>query len=174
MKRAIVDVDGTLWDLSTPLHVKLREQYPHIPKDVDNSSWEWYEPYITKKQFYKVVDETHIEQLYASAYSGSQRLFHELHVRKYEVFVASHRRYDTGPQLAFWLWMQWLVPYSALYCGWDKTEFIRPFDLVIDDAPSTIDFALGQGCRVMYLNWPWNKEQGGEKYDTLVELVENL
>ncbi len=173
-KRVIVDVDGILIDLHTPLHEKLRATYPQIPVDVDVSSWTWFEKYITKKQFYTVVNDAHSEQYLRDPFDGAAELFYRLHQDKYEVIVSSHRRYDTAHKLAHWLNVNSLFPYSMVYTGWYKEELILPYSMVIDDSPSTIDYALEQGCQTKYIKWPWNTDNGGEKYDTLRELVENL
>lgn len=175
MKRAIVDVDGTLWDLHKPLHLVLHTLYPDLPKEPVRE-WDWYKEHITDSQFYAVVNIIHRLQIADNAepFVGAEQLFNRLHANKYEIFVASHRKYDTGHLLARWLVRNRLTPFSAVYTGNDKTEFIREGDLVIDDAPKTIEYSLNIGAEVWYIAWPWNEGLGGNRRETLWEIIAGL
>ena len=176
MKRAMVDVDGTLWNFHKPLHVQLHRLYdfPNVPTD-KITHWNWYFDYgISKSQFYKAVDMVHKNQDRHPPYAGAIKLLRTLDELGYEVIVASHRRPQIAHILARWLEKNMIYPYSTLYAGPDKSQFFRRGDLLIDDAPHTIENGLALGMDVMYLEWPWNTGLGGFRFGTLHDIVETL
>ena len=177
MKRAIVDVDGTLWDLHNPLQNVLHKLYSQLPKTLP-TKWDWFDDYDVKpSQFYTVVNMVHELQTStgtAKAYAGAKQLFKLLNDQKWEVIVASHRKYDTAGQLAGWLYVEGLGPYSGVYTGQDKKFLFREGDLVIDDAPDTILWAADKGCDVWYLAWPWNEGLPGQRAETLWQIIAGL
>ena len=171
--RCILDVDGILWDFHTPLHVRLHELYDF--PDMEPTCWDWYKAWgITDKQFYKAVDDVHAQQIMYRPLDGAYSLFKTLNDCGFEVFVASHRRTQTAHKLAAWLNSHHLQPYSALYCGPSKKQFFRTGDLLIDDAPHTIELGCDLGMDVVYLEWPWNKDLPGERLPELWHVVEYI
>jgi len=176
MRRAVVDVDGTLWNFHKPLHVQLHRLYdfPNVSTD-KITHWNWYFDYgITKSQFYKAVDIVHRNQNQHSPYLGVRELFTTLDDLGYEVIVASHRSAQIAHHLTKWLNNHWIYPYSMVYAGPDKSQFFRRGDLLIDDAPHTIEDGLSLGMDVMYLEWPWNTDLGGLRVGTLLDITEVL
>lgn len=171
--RCIVDVDGTLWDLHPLLIPMLNDQYG-TSFDMHNRTWNFYEDQITDEQFYRVVDLAHLRQFERSAFEGAIELFAVLAKAKLEVIVASHRNADTLPRLVYWLDREDLVPFSGVYAGYDKKFLMAPGDLVIDDNPCTIQYAIATGCKVLSLRWPWNTETAAVLFDNLHEMVEWL
>ena len=173
MRRAIVDVDGTLWDLHGPLNTLLSKLFPGFPNELPKD-WNYFLSYITKDQFFAAVDSVHRSQLQYPPFLGADHLFSLLSQLDLEIVVASHRAYNTAHTLAEWLSVNGLRPYSTLYTGPDKTRFIRKGDIVIDDAPGTIDFALKKGATSYYVSWPWNKDSGGSSHPNLWDLANTL
>ena len=170
MRRVIVDVDGTLWDLHTPLNKLLAKLYPGFPPDLP-TDWNYFESYITKDQFYAAVDVVHKTQSDYPAFVGAGYLFNVLSQLDLEIVVASHRAPNTAHLLARWLNENDLEPCSILYTGNDKKPFIRQGDIVIDDAPATIQYALANGASSYYLSWPWNEKEAGSSHANLYELA---
>jgi len=172
-RRCILDVDGTLFDFHTPLHRRLHELYDF--PEADTTSWDWYRAWgITDKQFYKAVGDVHAQQMQYSPFNGALALFLQLDKLGFEVFVASHRKPQSADLLATWLNANYLEPYSALYTGPAKKQFFRTGDLLIDDAPHTIELGCDMGLDVVYLGWPWNKDLPGERRDELWYIVEYI
>ena len=173
MKRCILDVDGTLFDFHRPLHKRLHELYDF--PETEATRWNWYKDAgITDKQFYKAVDDIHAQQMLYNPYNGAYALFRALDTLGFEIFVASHRRSQTAQILAEWLARSWLQPYSALYVGPSKKQFFRTGDLLIDDAPHTIQLGCDMGMDVVYLAWPWNRDLPGERLPELWNIVEYI
>ena len=176
MKRAIVDVDGTLYNFHKPLHVRLHELYDFpIVHTSEITHWDWYFDYgITKKEFYKAVDDIHNRQLEFEPFMNAYELFAALDYMKFEVFVASHRSLQSADILSVWLWENALGPYTAVYAGPNKKQFFRTGDVLIDDAPHTIDYGCDLGMDVIYTAWPWNKGRPGERVSDLADVIHYL
>lgn len=171
-RRAIVDMDGTLVDLHTPLIKVFRTFYPQIPAE-PSTDWDWYKDYgITDAQFYTVVDLLHRTQHDTPPLPGARELFMVLNQRGFEIIVASHRQNGSAPALGRWLAKNGLEPYSGLYTGFDKKFLIRAGDIVIDDAPSTIKYAIDKFAFPVYLGWPWNQGLIGRRCQSLFEVIE--
>ena len=174
IKRCILDVDNTLWNLHAPLRKMLRAFYPAVP-DIIPTEWNWYQKYgITDKAFYTAVDSIHKQQIDYPPLPGAKELFTTLNAYKYEIIIASHRRNGAAPALARWLEKHELEPYSCIYTGPDKLPFIRAGDLVIDDAPDTIWFANAVGASLTYLAWPWNEGCPGYRQRSLFEVIDQV
>ena len=174
IRRAVVDVDGTLWDLHKPLRKMLRAFYPAVP-DTIPTEWNWYGAYgITDEAFYAAVDSIHKQQIDYPPLPGARELFITLNAHKYEIIVASHRRNGAAPALARWLEKNELEPYSGIYTGPDKLFLIRKNDLVVDDAPTTISYSWNIGAEVHYLDWPWNRGMVGKSHENLCEMAEGI
>jgi beta-phosphoglucomutase-like phosphatase (HAD superfamily) len=159
--RVIVDVDGTLVDFHNPLHKVLRQRYPDVPKELP-MQWNWFSPYMTKEQFYDACDLVHARQMRGhKPLKGAYNLFEMLNHYNAEIIVASARKIDMAPKMANWLQRYHLTPYAGLYTGPDKHFLINKRDIVIDDAPHTIQYCKDVGATCVYLDWPWN--DGGFK-----------
>ncbi len=155
-KRAIVDVDGTLWSLTARIR-KLAKDMWDIEMD-EPDSWNAHRKHMTDDEFYILVRAAHASQLYGSPYFGAYSLFDALNKQGYEVIVASHRTPQTAHYLVKWLQHNGLEPYSGVYTGVDKHFLIRPEDLVIDDAPHTIEHVVRMGAKAIGLTYRYNRD----------------
>lgn len=159
--RVIVDVDGTLVDFHNPLHKVLRQRFPDVPKELP-TEWNWFSPYMTTDEFYDACNLVHDRQMRGhKPLKGAYNLFEMLNDHDVEIIVASARHRDMAPKMALWLQRYHLTPYSGLYTGPDKHNLFGMYDVVIDDAPHTIEYAKSVGAIPVYLDWPWN--EGGHK-----------
>jgi beta-phosphoglucomutase-like phosphatase (HAD superfamily) len=117
---------------------------------------------MTTEQFYECCDAVHgIQMRSHKPLPGAYGLFEMLNHYDTEIFVASARDKSMAPKMANWLQKYHLTPYSGLYTGPDKHNLFTEGDIVIDDAPHTIEFAKAIGAIPVYLDWPWN--EGGHK-----------
>ena len=89
------------------------------------SNWNWFLEYMTKEQFYAAVDIVHMTQINYPAFSGATELFNVLNQKEYEICVASHRAENTAHLLSKWLEINELKPYSMVYTGHNKKEFVE-------------------------------------------------
>jgi len=176
MKRAIVDCDQVLWNLHTPLIVRLNERFnlrmPDPPR-----TWTFYDDYgISKSDFYTEVDAVHTRQWRTSPDWSAGELFRVLQRQGYEVIVASHRKSSMTPTLAGWLERFGLTPFAGVYCGYDKSFLYEPDVLVIDDSPQNIKNALEAGGLVLTITYPYNAHvgDGAVYFDSLSDIVKWL
>lgn len=154
-KLAIVDVDSTLWDFDEPLLKILHERHG-LPVEL-HRAWDWYLDYgITERQFQAAIRYAHEAMALYDPFPGAQELFAYLDSEHYEVMIATHKPSQGGQELARWLERRNLEPYSGLYTGSDKLFLIEPKALVIDDKPTTINYAAGVGAIPVTLKYPWN------------------
>lgn len=154
-KRAIVDVDATLWDMYGPVKRILEDKHNISMGEPDE--WDYHRGYVTDDQFYAAVRQVHAGQLEHEPYPGAQDLFSALDAQGYEVIVASHRRSQTADVMALWLAANDLLPYTGIYCGGEKHFLMGAGDLVIDDRPDTIVYAQSVGAQALSLTYAYNQ-----------------
>lgn len=155
MAKAIVDVDGILWDFHTPLMQRLGLK--ELPQ-----RWDFYKALgISGEDFYAAVRLVHEEQyIRGQPFAFASALLDVCRRRYAEVIVASHRDPGDGARLAIWMVSYGLSPFSGVYCGYDKSFLFQPGDLVIDDSPGTIRKAGLAGAIAMTIAYPWNEGSG--------------
>ena len=173
MRKCILDVDGTLWDFHSVLIPILAERYD-FPADIRPAEWEWYLEYMTDEQFYEGVAAAHEYQMTSEPFEGADELFDALYEKNYEVIVASHRERYFAADLASWLVLKVSDKWSGLYAGPSKNFLISEGDLVIDDSPITIEYALSIGAESWALKWPWNEHTNALKFKNLRSMAKKL
>lgn len=156
-KRAILDVDNTLWDLMAPVHELLDMLHGPFKWGVVDQ-WNHHRDFVTDEQFYSAVASCHASQITYSAFRGAALLFDSLDKTGWEVVVASVRAPQRAASLIEWLDHCGLGPYTGVYSGADKHFLIRTGDLVIDDNPETIIYAGRAGAQAISLIYPYNRE----------------
>jgi len=155
--KAILDVDGILWDFHRPLFNKLSKRFSGLPKSLP-AEWNWFRKYMTDQEFYDCVFDTHVEQVGYSVFPGTDLLLHVLDEKNIEVMIASNRDSALIYNLSRWLYTNRVAPISGIYAGYDKSFLIERGDLLIDDNPGTIRYASSIRAASLTLKWPWNNE----------------
>lgn len=122
-------------------------------------SWNYHREFMNDDEFYTLVRAAHASQTMYPPFDGAYSVLDALNREDYEVIVASHREPQTAGRLAEWLRRYGLEPYSGLYTGRDKHFLIGAGDLVIDDAPQTIEKACSMGARVLTLTYKYNRHK---------------
>lgn len=153
--KAILDVDGTLWDFHNPLIKNLHYHFPRMPTKLP-TEWDWFKEYMTNEEFSNVVFDTHVEQVGYIAFPGADLLLKILNEKNIEVIIASNRDNALIYRLAKWLSTNKIGPIDGIYAGRDKHFLIGRGDLVIDDNPNTIKYASSIVAGSLCLKWPWN------------------
>ena len=173
MKRAVVDVDNTLWSMHTPLKMLMeRDGYTNIPAEPER--WTWYEDFMSPKTFYKYIEKVYeIQQLFRQ-FSGAWELLEELDRTGHEIIIASNRNPRSAHDLSIWLYSNLPRVWSGVYAGPNKLFMIEAGDLVIDDSPLTIRYAISRGAKVWTLDYLYNKDTMAEKFQTLLEMSGRL
>lgn len=157
---AIVDVDNVLWDFASLLYKSLKLKNPETPHWLWWNNWEYPEQFVTKKEFYTIIDDIHETQEAGQPFAYASRVL-DLLTKEYYIVIASHRRKDYQPYLENWLKMNGLK-YDEIYCGHDKTVlFNKNVGLIIDDSPIILEKAvdwdyLSTNVAIFGIVYPWN------------------
>ncbi len=157
---AIVDVDNVLWDFASLLYQSLKLKNPKTPHWLDWNNWEYPEQFVTKKEFYSIIDDIHKTQEAGQPFAHASRVL-DLLSKEYYIVIASHRRKEYKNYLSIWMRMNGLR-YNEIYCGQDKTElFDNDVGLIIDDSPIILEKAIDRynldtSMAIFGIVYPWN------------------
>jgi hypothetical protein len=155
LKRAIVDVDNTLWNFWTPLKELLQQDFPIL--DTMPEKWDWYTDWgVTDKEFYGAVAAIRSQQANYKPFFGAMEFLLSLHGAGLYVTIATHREPEGRQILNQWLDTHHLY-HDALYVGWDKKPLIDEDCIVIDDSPATLEWAINHGAVALGFRYPWNE-----------------
>jgi len=178
-KRAIVDIDNTLWHFCDALYEELRKINRNFPTPDSWTHWDIWEGYCAKDDFYSAVNVIHLNQ-----HSDSHLLYPEardflinLKENGYHITIASHRSPDYTRQTEKWLEKHGLV-YDDLHLSFHKTQlFTESIDAVVDDSPSVLEKAFDKGLMATGLLFPWNRDyadNGFMLFNDLNEILDHI
>ncbi len=178
-KKAIVDIDNTLWHFCDALHEKLREVHNDFPPPDDWTDWDMWERYCTLEEFLSAVNAVHIEQDNERylPYAEAEGFLSALKDNGYHITIASHRSPIYETQTATWLQKHNLI-YDELHLSHNKTRlFDESIDVVIDDAPVVLQKAAERGVRATGLLFPWNRaysNNGFRLFNSLNDVLDHI
>ena len=171
-KNAVVDIDNTLWHFCDALFERLRFINDNFPTPEYWDSWNFFEEYCTKNQFFAAISHIHFNQNSSAyqPYPEAKAFLSALRTAGYHITIASHRLPATRSQTEQWLKRHGLV-YDALHLSFDKTVLFNMFtDVVVDDAPHILEKAVENGATGTGLLFPWNRQHSNNGY----KLFDNL
>ena len=173
MKKALIDVDETLYDYATPLYETIKNNGINIKPPSEWNSWDYICPeLIPVEKAMGYFKEVHKRQSEFKPYKEAQD-FLTWASKKHHIVIASNR--DTsGKDLELWL-IKNKLKYDEVWVGADKTKIMENngLGIVVDDNPSTLNKASELGIRSVGLSKPWNKNKVNndvELYKTLREI----
>ena len=67
MRKIIVDIDNTLWDLAPVLYEHIRAVAPTIPLPAEWHQWDFWKGYISEKAVYGILRDIHMQPGCSSA-----------------------------------------------------------------------------------------------------------
>jgi len=158
-KKAIVDIDNTLWHFCDALYDELRKISSNFPTPDSWTHWDLWEGYCSETDFYGAVSVIHLNQHSDSylPYPGAKNFLMTLREHDYHITIASHRSPDYRQQTAQWLKAHGLV-YDELHLSFNKTQlFDESIDVVVDDSPHVLEKAVEKGVIATGLLFPWNR-----------------
>jgi len=179
MKKAIVDIDNTLWHFCDAFYEELRKINKNFPTPEHWTHWDIWEGFCTEADFYNAVNAVHLKQHHDNyvPYPEAKDFLINLKGNGFHITIASHRSPDYRRQTETWLEKHGLV-YDELHLSYCKTElFTESTDVVVDDSPHVLEKAVHQGVRAMGLLFPWNREyanNGFLLFNSLNEILENI
>jgi hypothetical protein len=177
MRRAVIDIDNTLWPFCEPLYAKLSAVNPAIPPPPGWMSWDFWEDYVTREQFWEAITEVHLDQDSDAhlPYAEAGVFLKALRGTGHHVVIASHRAHATRVQTEKWLTRHGLE-YDELHLSFDKTVLFTPeCRVVVDDAPDILAKAAQAGALAAGLLCPWNSTTANGSYRlfrTLEDILE--
>ena len=159
-KKAIVDIDNTLWHFCDALYDELRKISRDFPTPDSWTHWDLWEGYCSEADFYGAVNVIHLNQHSDSylPYPEAKDFLIALKEHDYHITIASHRSPEYRQQTGQWLKTHGLV-YDELHLSFNKTQlFDESIDVVVDDAPQVLEKAVENGVIATGLLFPWNRE----------------
>jgi hypothetical protein len=175
-KRAIVDIDNTLWHFCDAFYEELKKINRNFPTPDSWTHWDLWEGYCSEYDFYEAVNAIHSNQHSDSylPYPEAKDFLIALKERDYHITIASHRSPDYRKQTIKWLETHGLV-YDELHLSFQKTQlFTESTDVVVDDSPHVLEKALEKGVMATGLLFPWNQEcadNGFKLFNNLNEIL---
>ncbi len=170
IKRIIVDIDNTLWDLAPELWERLHEIYPDLPQRSDPDRWAKFAEEVDRHLVYKILRDIHLMQDSFIPYPESAWFLHSLREKGCYVIIASHRLPETMEPTLTWLRKYDLV-YDELYLSFDKSVLFADCCAVVDDSPLILDKAAKFGIVRAGLVNEWNARSGHPLFRTLREIL---
>jgi deoxypyrimidine-specific 5' nucleotidase type C protein (NT5C) len=159
-KRAIVDIDNTLWHFCDAFYEELRKINRNFPTPDSWTHWDLWEGYCSEADFYGAVNAVHFKQHTESylPYPEAKHFLIALKENNYHITIASHRYPDYRKQTIKWLETHGLV-YDELHLSFQKTLlFNESIDVVVDDSSEVLKKAVEKGVVATGLLFPWNSE----------------
>ena len=178
-KRAIVDIDNTLWHFCDALYEQLRKINKSFPTPDSWTHWDLWEGYCSEADFYSAVNAVHLNQDSDSylPYPEAKDFLINLKANDYHITIASHRSPDYRKQTEKWLEMHGLV-YNELHLSFDKTRLFDKFtDVVVDDSPQVLEKAVEAGVTAAGLLFPWNQaysDNGFRLFNNLNDILSHI
>ena len=175
-KRAIVDIDNTLWHFCDVFYEQLRKINKSFPSPDKWTHWDIWQGYCSEADFYRAVNVIHANQHSDSyvPYPEAKDFLITLKENDYHITIASHRSPDHRKQTEKWLKTHGLV-YDELHLSFHKTQLLDESpDVVVDDSPQVLEKAVEQGVMATGLLFPWNREYADNGFKLFINLHEIL
>lgn len=175
-KKAIIDIDNTLWQFCDALYEELRKINKSFPPPDSWTNRYLWEKYCTKDDFFQAINTVHFNQDSDGymPYPEAKGFLSALKEYGYYIIIASHREPTTRKQTIRWLSMHGLL-YDILHLSFKKTDLFDRFtSVVVDDAPEVLEKAIENGSAGTGLLFPWNREYANKGYKLFSNLDEVL
>ena len=173
MRKLIVDVDNTLWDLAPVLYRHMKEVAPSIPGPAMWKKWNFWEGYAPEKMLYAVIRDIHLRQDHFGVYPDAKQFLSSLREKGFYIIIASHREKGTIHAAKRWL-KKHELPFDEVHLSYDKSVLFSDAWAIVDDSPVTLDKALKAGIVRAGLKNPWNEHENHPLFDNLMEIYAYL
>jgi 5'(3')-deoxyribonucleotidase len=173
MKKIIVDIDNTLWDLA-PVFFEYLERYnPSIPVDDLKRGETRLKGYIPREDLLGVLKEIHMKQNEFVPFPDAREFLVSLRAMGLYIIIASLRHEDARTATERWL-KQYDLPYDELHLSDDKTVLFCDAWAIVDDSTWTLNRAVEAGIVRTGLVNAWNANKGHPLFASLQEVLEYL
>lgn len=178
-KKAIIDIDNTLWHFCGALYERLREINSAMPSPDHWNDWDMWQNHCSAEDFSKAVHSIHLNQeddRYLP-YPKAKDFLATLKEHDMYIIIASHRTQESLEQTHRWLIKHNLV-FDELHVSSDKTVlFDDTCYIIVDDSPHTLEMAVKMGIRASGLIFPWNRNHmnnGFKLFNNLNEILQYI
>jgi len=157
-KKAVIDIDNTLWHFCDALFERLQRINGEIPSPEHWIEWDFWENYCSKEQFFDAINDIHFTQDddRHMPYPEARDFLATLKEHDFHITIASHRSSESIEQTRAWLEKHALL-YDEIHLSYDKTILIdSTCRAVVDDAPHILENAVLKGVPAAGLLFPWN------------------
>lgn len=175
-KKAIIDIDNTLWHFCEVLYERLKHINKHMPPPKLWHEWDFWQNYCTDEDFFNVIHSIHLKQDNDQhlPYSEAKNFLYALKEQNLHIIIASHRTQESLEQTHRWLIKHGLI-FDELHLSFDKTIlFDENCHIVVDDSPITLENATKKGIIAVGLVFPWNRSyrnNGFKLFNNLNEIL---
>jgi len=173
MRKVIVDIDNTLWDLTAELYARIRESSPQMVPPEKWYNWDLLTRYSPKQEFYRILKDIQREQDLFPPYPDAALFLSSLKEAGIHIIIASHRDVETFAATSAWLNKHNLV-FDELYLSHDKTVLFTDCWAVVDDSPKALAKAASAGILHAGLKEAWNEGGDYPLFDNLMEIYRYL
>jgi len=173
MRRIVIDIDNTLWDLAPVLYERLDAASPGFPHHSEWRSWSFWKGLIPADRLYGIIRDVHMEQDAFEPYRDSRDFLDSLRERGFHIIIASHREQETYASTQRWLHKHDL-PFDEIHLSYDKTVLFDDCWAVVDDSPLTLEAAKRVGIVRAGLKNPWNESEDHPLFADLGEIYRYL
>jgi hypothetical protein len=173
MRRIVVDIDNTLWDLAPVLYERLHEASPDFPHHSQWRTWNFWKGLIPAERLYRIIRDVHMEQDTFEPYRESRDFLERLRQKKFYIVIASHREKETLASTHRWL-NKHDLPFDEIHLSYDKTVLFDDCWAIVDDSPMTLEKARQAGIVRAGLKNPWNETEDHPLFTDLSEIYEYL
>lgn len=173
MKKIIVDIDNTLWNLAPVFFEYLKKYNPEIPVEDLKRGETRLKGYIPRDDLFGVLKEIHMRQDEFEPYPEAREFLASLKENGFYIIIASIRDEEARESTERWL-RKYDLPYDELHLSNDKTVLFNDAWAIVDDSTWTLDKAAQAGIERTGLVNVWNANRGHPLFPTLKEVLEYL
>lgn len=176
MKRAVIDIDNTLWHFCDVLYERLKKVNKAMPSPDNWIEWDFWEEYCSKEDFLRAINEIHLNQDDERhlPYPEARDFLAALKEHNFYIVIASHRAPESIGQTHRWL-VKHDLTCDELHLSSNKTVlFDEKCHIVVDDAPFVLEEAVKSGVIASGLLFPWNKNNMNNGYRLFTSLNDVL
>jgi len=173
MKKIIVDIDNTLWELAPVFFEYLKRYNPEIPVEDLKRGETKLKGYIPREDLYGVLKEIHMRQEQFEPYPEARDFLANLKDMGFFVIIASIRDEKARDATERWLKKYGLI-YDEVHLTNDKTVLFNDAWAIVDDSIWTLDKAAQAGIVRTGLRNVWNNGHGHPLFESLSEVLDYL
>jgi hypothetical protein len=170
MRKIIVDIDNTLWDLAQVLYERMVRVNPALTPHHEWREFDFWKKYVSPGVFYRLIRDIHMDQDAFTPYPDAASFLSSLKEEGFHIIIASHREKETLDATTRWLRAHNLV-FDEIHLSYDKTVLFDDCFGIIDDSPLTLGKARETGVLGAGLKMPWNEYENYPLFDNLTEVL---